>query len=352
MKNITLFILLLIGFSNEKANTQDLVRINSNNIVIGPMFGFETTTYGTYGVSRASIGGTFTFSGFDTEGFFAEDFGITTEIRPNEIFFNGNLTISELGNENLGLENDIIPLTSTGFDLGNNTAGENWDDVVAVDFVNFSDKNVKQGIKNLRYGLQEILQLEPVQFKYNFETKDHNEHLGLIAQEVLEVVPEIVKTHDIDIVDGLVKKEKVEILGMNYVELVPVLIHAIQEQHELFESEKAKNEVLLSRIERLEALLQIEERSLEQDQEAYILQNQPNPFSTNTIIQYFIPSTTKNASLLITDLSGKLVKQQEINHTGSGKTTIDADSLSSGIYLYTIVFDRKALPTKQMVISR
>ena len=83
-----------------------------------------------------------------------------------------------------------------------------------------SDKRLKKDVKDLPYGLSEILQLQPK--SYNWKNREQNEKsLGLIAQEVKPIIKEIVKTQD--------NEEKT--LGISYTELIPVLINAIKEQN-------------------------------------------------------------------------------------------------------------------------
>jgi hypothetical protein len=67
-------------------------------------------------------------------------------------------------------------------------------------------------------------------------------HYGLIAQEVLQVLPDIIAGDDSD--DG--------ILSMSYSELVPVLVKAVQEQQEEIDTQAdriADLEVRLSALE-------------------------------------------------------------------------------------------------------
>ncbi|HEX8460415.1 MAG TPA: hypothetical protein VF623_03260, partial [Segetibacter sp.] len=61
--------------------------------------------------------------------------------------------------------------------------------------------------------------------------------IGLIAQDVKKLIPEVVI--------GDVTKEK---LGMNYAELVPVLINAIKEQQKQIEDLKKQVEKLAGKI--------------------------------------------------------------------------------------------------------
>jgi hypothetical protein len=78
-----------------------------------------------------------------------------------------------------------------------------------------SDKRKKKDIEPLEHGLDEVMRMNPVKYKF----KGSNEkQIGLIAQELNEVTPEIVN-----------KKDKNN-LSVQYHSLIPVLINAIQEQ--------------------------------------------------------------------------------------------------------------------------
>ena len=80
-------------------------------------------------------------------------------------------------------------------------------------------------------------------------------------------------------------------------------------------------------------------------------QNQPNPYSGTTTIHYSIPAGFSSAHLVVTDYSGKKVKDYTITE-GSGTINIDAARWSSGAYNYSIVVDGKISETKKMVIAR
>jgi hypothetical protein len=92
-----------------------------------------------------------------------------------------------------------------------------WISVHAVNgTIQTSDRRLKKNIDPLTYGLQQVNQLQPVTYLWK-EGKDTAVHIGLIAQEVQKIIPEAVDSSD------------PERLGLNYSELMPVLIHAIQE---------------------------------------------------------------------------------------------------------------------------
>lgn len=86
-----------------------------------------------------------------------------------------------------------------------------------------SDRRAKDNIRSLEYGLKDILKLMPKKFEMK---KDGSTSIGLIAQEVNEIIPEVVA----QISD--------EYLGINYSLLVSVLINAVKELKEEIEELK------------------------------------------------------------------------------------------------------------------
>jgi len=106
--------------------------------------------------------------------------------------------------------------------------------------VHSSDRRLKKDIKELSYGLKEVLQLAPKEYFWKDKTQEHAS-LGLIAQEVEEVIANVVHTGTDD------KKT----LSLSYIELIPVLINAIKEQDQKISDLEAQ----LLKVEHLEARL-------------------------------------------------------------------------------------------------
>lgn len=114
-------------------------------------------------------------------------------------------------------------------------------DIYAAGFVTTSDNRVKSDKMKLEYGLKEIVSLKPMRYNqhsYTFENnklellEESKEDIGLIAQEVYELIPEaVLKPED----------ESRDIWTMNYPKLIPVLIKAIQEQQQQIEDLKLDN---------------------------------------------------------------------------------------------------------------
>jgi hypothetical protein len=104
-------------------------------------------------------------------------------------------------------------------------------DVVAFSSTVASDMNLKENIRDMKYGLDDIMKLRGVEYDWKREDMGHD--LGVLAQEVEAVIPELVKD-----VDGLRGKFK----AVDYNKLVPVLIESIKElKFEIDELKKNQN---------------------------------------------------------------------------------------------------------------
>ncbi len=111
---------------------------------------------------------------------------------------------------------DVIPDADNSRTNGNSS--RRWSAVYASNgTIQTSDIRLKKNIHDLPYGLAEVLRLKPV--AYNWKDNTGGNKIGLIAQEVKKIIPEVV-----------LGDEAKENLGMNYAEMVPVLINAIKEQ--------------------------------------------------------------------------------------------------------------------------
>ncbi|MEX0722754.1 MAG: tail fiber domain-containing protein, partial [Gracilimonas sp.] len=125
-----------------------------------------------------------------------------------------------------------------------------------------SDRNLKENIQPLQNGLSTVMKLNPT--TYNFRGNGEYNGLklstglkyGLIAQEVEEVLPSLVKNNihtyseatysgsGPDVTAEKEVKKTMEYKSMNYTELVPVLIKAVQEQQEVIEQLQKEVEAL------------------------------------------------------------------------------------------------------------
>jgi hypothetical protein len=108
-----------------------------------------------------------------------------------------------------------------------------------------SDRRFKKNIATIESPLDKIKSIEGISFEWKrSEHKDmgfaEGRHFGVIAQEVEEVLPEIVKEGP----DG----DK----AVSYTELVPIMTEAIKQQQQQIEQQQKQIESLIRRIEILE----------------------------------------------------------------------------------------------------
>lgn len=111
------------------------------------------------------------------------------------------------------VQNKIISQLSEGSLTNLKVSGT----IQANSFLADSDRNLKEDIKNVKGSLNTILKLNPK--TYRFKGNDKTQRIGLISQEVKQVIPNIVHTQ------GTTEK-------INYLEIIPLLIGSIKELKE------------------------------------------------------------------------------------------------------------------------
>jgi len=106
-------------------------------------------------------------------------------------------------------------------------------DVKAYSTTITSDRKLKKNIRTLdQYGLKEVLKLKPVMYDWKDELRGNN-NIGFIAQDVQEVIPELVG--ESVLLNGEEGETK---LGVEYNKMIAVLTNAIQEQQKQIEELK------------------------------------------------------------------------------------------------------------------
>ena len=121
-------------------------------------------------------------------------------------------------------------------DAGKTQGGTSW--------IFFSDRRLKQDVRAYEPGLNEVLRLRPVRFRYRDDLKpgltSAQEEVGFIAQEVREVIPDAVTEGK----DGylMLKADPIHWAAIN----------AIQELNAKLEEQRAENAELKQRLEKLE----------------------------------------------------------------------------------------------------
>lgn len=83
---------------------------------------------------------------------------------------------------------------------------------------------------------------------------------------------------------------------------------------------------------------------------AKLSQNVPNPTKNGTNISYYLPKSSKTASIEIYNISGQLVRSLPLQEKGNGTVTISGSDLPSGTYVYKMMTDGKVTGSKKMII--
>jgi hypothetical protein len=133
----------------------------------------------------------------------------------------------------------VRPIADNSYSLGISTY--RWTAVYAVNgTIQTSDVRLKNNIQPINDGLNSVMNLNPIYFNWT-DKSDQKRHIGLVAQDVLPVIPEIVDIGD----------DPDNILGINYAGLVPVLVSAIKEQQQQIETQNQKIDQLIILIDEL-----------------------------------------------------------------------------------------------------
>jgi hypothetical protein len=206
-----------------------------------------------------------------------------------------------------------------------------------------SDKRYKQQIKPLEGVMDKISKLNGYTYTYKteeFPAKgfDSRSHIGLIAQELKEVFPE------------LVREDAKGYYAVNYEGMIPVLLDAVKNQQKQIDELKALVASTSNPQQGNNNNSEFEKSIELGNTESIVLnQNVPNPFAEQTTITWFIPRTTTGvAQLMFYNGNGIMIKSVDITEKGTGKLNVFANDLSSGIYSYALILDGKIISTKKM----
>ena len=223
-----------------------------------------------------------------------------------------------------------------------------------------SDIVLKENINPLTNSLALIEQLQPKTYDFKYQDYPHMNlpqemQYGVIAEDVEPVLPELVKqfvhpaTYD---ASGNLVHDEVLYSGISYVSFIPILIAAIKDQQTRIDSlvtvigNGAKPANPFNDNGNENSMLKV---NLSSSSDGILYQNQPNPFSGSTKINYFIPENAGHATMIFYNNMGTTIKVVEIGQKGQGTLEVNAGNLNSDIYTYSLVIDGKVVDTKRMV---
>ena len=168
----------------------------------------DATSVGSnYGVERVQSEGVVTIGDFDWAGY-----GADTHIEVNDD--NSQISMSAVG----GVMVKQLTHAGISIDVEASAAGVLQNPA--------SDYRLKENIEPIKNALDKVLNLNGVTFQYKKEN-DRKRYIGLIAQEVEKVLPEVVFKND-------------DYYGINYKLVVSTLIEAVKERQKQIENLKER----------------------------------------------------------------------------------------------------------------
>ena len=257
-----------------------------------------------------------------------------------------------------------------------------------VPWSTISDGRVKKNIQENVPGLIFINKLKPITYSLNMDAVNELRNKGLFygeeddlghnlytdmgtraAQQELQVRTGFV-AQDVEQAaqsigynfSGIIGDENgTSLYGLSYSSFVVPLVKAVQE---LSEQNDAKDIAIASLQQQVGELAELVNRLLEKGYlssieapsvttvDASLEQNFPNPFNQSTTINYTLPQTFRSAKIVVADNSGRIFKQISISGVGGGSITVEAGSLSAGIYFYSLYVDNTLVDTKKMILTK
>lgn len=151
---------------------------------------------------------------------------------------------------------------STGGSLAGYFNGNIW----VTGTYNGSDRELKEDIQDLSDPKEKFLQIKSRKYKLK-KDKDKKTHYGFVAQEIEELFPELVEefVQPGEIIYAQEENEHGELVnvevgrepeqsfkGVNYIEMMPILVKMVQEQTTTIQEQAAKIDDLEKRLEKLE----------------------------------------------------------------------------------------------------
>ena len=159
-------------------------------------------------------------------------------------------------------------------------------------------------------------------------------HFGIDVEELQKIYPNLVLEGQ----DGY--------LAVNYVELVPVLIRAIQELKQ--QVDKLQGTDTVNRVAAMKSTTAIDNIIGKKN---ILYQNTPNPAKGQTKIRYQLADDTMDAAICIFDLQGKMLKKLPVS-SANDSVTIKDNELGQGMFLYSLLVNGKEIGTKKMIIAK
>ncbi len=253
-----------------------------------------------------------------------------------------------------------------------------------------SDQSLKDNIEDLTGSLEFILQLQPKRYTFRqeefpFLNLSGGSHLGLVAQDVEALNPELVRQihrpADIDSL-GNVINPAMDFKGLNYIEIIPLLIGAVKEQNATItglQAQVAANQSVADQMAAMQEQLNALQEQLaaccasggmapqgggtgsdvRSNTEAETIMGNarnllitPNPFVHQATLTYTLDHSGR-MHLLANSADGKQLRVLSEASMEAGQYTYEWDTtdLAPGVYYVTLLLDSEQLVKKAVRVK-
>jgi len=218
-----------------------------------------------------------------------------------------------------------------------------------------SDKRLKKGISNYKKGLEEVLKINPKVYSYTGEarTSTTREYIGVLAQDLEEIVPEFVSTHTYQEYsdNGEIVSEK-DYLKVHDSELKYLMINAIKDQQRIIDVQDQKITALEEKINQIMTNIGADNGSIDvsiESKNIALIQSDPNPFTEFTTVKFnMISDNEGDASLVVTNATGEVVKTMPLTER-KGEVKIELNGMPNGVYIVSYLFNGQRLDSSKVI---
>lgn len=211
-----------------------------------------------------------------------------------------------------------------------NTTKDTYNNIVVGSVFNQSDSRAKKNVSNIQSGLMSLLQLRPVSYRWADKPankvsaiddtiqmpSDPQDRLqyGFIAQEVEEILPDLVLTDD----NGS--------KSVNYIAMIPLLVQSVKELQSTVEKQAMV-------IEQLQGAVAYKSKAEYAGNK--IKSVSPNPTTGNFSVELQLSNASAEVFLTISDMGGNKQQIIEVNYA-QGIVSVDASSLPQGVFILSL----------------
>ena len=221
------------------------------------------------------------------------------------------------------------------------TENANWDNITLLGS-NTSQQAILDNIMGLNvieYNMKMPVYLRDVDdeaYKDQWEEIHAQRRFGLLPEELRAIFPSLVV--DDAMTGGF---------GINYIDLIPILISCIQElKTQLDARTETIVDVMMSRGAGTSAVSEVRAAIGNT-----LLSVSSSSVSESAQVRYILGDDASNAFITVTDMGGRVMTRVPVSPTETS-TTIDSGILGEGIFLCTLYVDGKNVGTKRLVKTK